>query len=153
MDENSKTDELLEEQLNRHLEELGKNNVGCEEAKALIDDFVELNNMAVERKKLEIEKKKVENEAEKIKADREMQKRNARIEHGIQIAGHILQVIGLGVTFKIAVMNNQTTRETAKEGIEATTKWLRGILRFEKTGSVASLGGKSVAANALRLKK
>ena len=135
MDEISKVDELLNEAMEKQLEELGKSNVGCEESKAIIEDFVELQKAALERKKLRVEEKKVENE-------RKNEKRKAFWLGLLQIGGIAVQGVGIFMTYKSDLRM-----------LRAKTAWLKGTLRYEKTGSISSLGGKTIASDTLRLKK
>ena len=146
-------EELLEEEIKRHLNYLSTAKVGSEESKQIIDDLTELSKIAAEQTKLSIESKKIQNdkelEEERLKQadekqaedfankelDRNEEKKKRRWET-------VLQGIGIGTSITIAVM-----------GQIFTQRQLGTILRFEQSGEyITSIAGKSLIGSLFRKK-
>ena len=146
-------EELLEEEIKRHLNYLSTASVGSEASRQIIDDLVELSKIAAEQTKLSIESEKTQNdkelEAERLKQSEEKlalettQKELDRDEEKKKRCWEtVLQGVGIGTSIAIAVM-----------GQIFTQKQLGTILKFEQTGEyVTSMAGKSLIGSLFRKK-
>ena len=146
-------EELLEEEIKRHLNYLSTAKVGSEESKQIIDDLTELSKIAAEQTKLSIESKKIQNEKEleeeRLKQADEKQAEdfaNKELDRNEEKKKRcwetVLQGIGIGTSITIAVISQIFTQ-----------KQLGTILKFEQTGEyVTSIAGKSLIGSLFRKK-
>lgn len=151
--EEKSNNELLEEEIQRQLNYLKSAPVGSEEAKAIIDDLVELSKISAEQTKLKLEAEKNQNEkdlnesklkqAEEQHADEQAREEISRKEEKkARVWDRVLQGVSIGVPIAVAVI-----------GQVFTNKQLGVLLKFEQTGEyVTSSAGKSLIGSLFRKK-
>ena len=129
-------DLMLNEALQKQLEELNKAQPGSEDAQKIVDDFVQLQRLAIEKQKadLDLAREKAEAEVAAKEEDRKIAKKQNIIQAVIQGAGVMLTAAG---TFL---------------GIAYTNKHVGEVLKFEQSGYVGSTVGKSLLGSIFRKK-
>lgn len=143
MDE--RVDTMLDEALMKHLEELNKATPGSEDARRIVDDFVELQKLALDKQKAvmdsekqdadrDLAREKAEAEVEAKEEERKMLRKQNIIQAAIQGGGVALTAIG---TFL---------------GIAYTNKHVGEVLKFEQDGYISSTVGKSLLGSIFRRK-
>lgn len=145
--------ELLEAELKRQLNCLKDVEAGSQEAKAIVDDLLELSKIAAEQQKIELESTKLEGERklnelklkqaeEQFALDQKAKELDRKEAKKKRVWDHILQGVGIGVPVLITVI-----------GELAINRRLGQVLTFEQTGEyVASSAGKSLLNSAFRRK-
>ena len=118
-----RVDKMLNEELMRQLEELSKANPGSDDARRIIDDFVELQKMAIEKQKMCMD-------ADAKKADRELSREKAKAEEAA----------------KAEERKNAKKQNIIQAAIQGE------VLKFEKTGNIGSTVGKSLFGSIFRKK-
>ena len=138
-------DLMLNEALQKQLEELNKAQPGSEDAQKIVDDFVQLQRLALEKQKMEIE-------AEKQKADLDLAREKAEAEvaakeedHKIAKKQGILQAVIQGAGIMLTAAGTFL-------GIAYTNKHVGEVLKFEQSGYVGSTVGKSLLGSIFRKK-
>ena len=133
----TKIEKLLNEEMEKQLEQLAATSAGSETSKNIIDDFVQLHKVALERDKLRIEAEKVESDKEleqnKLTSENVYRDERNKTEKRIQIIQCIVQGVGVAATVVVTLMNNRWT-----------SGWLRDVLKFEETGTIGSSVGRSL---------
>lgn len=140
-----RVDKMLNEELMRQLEELSKADPGSDDARRIIDDFVELQKMAIEKQKMcmDADAKNADRELSREKAKAEEaakaeERKNAKKQNIIQAA---IQGVGVAVTAAGTFLT-----------IAYTNKHVGEVLKFEKTGNIGSTVGKSLLGSIFRKK-
>lgn len=143
MDE--RIDNLLNEELARQLEALQDCDPGSEEARKIVDDFVQLQKQALEKQKLiddannkEADRQQAQAKAEKDEAakleERKAEKRQTIIQAAIQGVG--VAITGIGTFLTIAYTN----------------KHFGEVMEFEKTGTISSSVGRGLLGTLFKRK-
>lgn len=138
-------DNMLNEELERQLEELGKAQPGSEDARRIVDDFVALQKLSLEKQKMAID-------AEKQDADRELTREKAEAEIKAKeeerkavkkqnIVQAVIQGVGVAATAIGTFL-----------GIAYTNKQISEVLKFEENGYISSTVGKSLLGSVFRKK-
>jgi len=143
--ETNKIEKLLNEEMEKQLEQLAATSAGSETSKNIIDDFVQLHKVALERDKLRIEAEKVESDKEleqnKLTSENVYRDERNKTEKRIQIIQSVIQGVGVAATVVVTLMNNRWT-----------SGWLRDVLKFEETGTIGSSVGRSLIGSIGRKK-
>ena len=133
MDEENKN--LIERIRTKNLEKLEEVEPGSNEAKALLNDLSDLNDIEERKRKLELEEEKLANENKN--------KKKERVQAWVTSAiGWVFQVaVGIGVPVLLSVMDHdfQTERGNA-------------LLEYEKTGMITSTEGRTRFSSIFRKK-
>lgn len=138
-------DIMLNEELKRQLDELGKAQPGSDDARRLIDDFVELQKQALEKQKMMMDAEKQDADRnlarEKAEAEIKAKEEERKIAKKQSIVQAVIQGVGVGATAIATFL-----------GLAYTNKHVGEVLTFEKTGNIGSTVGRGLFGSMFRKK-
>ena len=138
-------DIMLNEELKRQLNELGKAQPGSDDARRLIDDFVELQKQALEKQKMMMDAEKQDADRnlarEKAEAEIKAKEEDRKLAKKQGIVQAVIQGVGVGATTIATFL-----------GLAYTNKHVGEVLMFEKTGNIGSTVGRGLFGSMFRKK-